>query len=209
MTKHKKKDNSFTLILGILGFVFFIFFLINSLIINHYYSKKYNIHSASTRVTDSANIVSFIPIIFTLSGSLGMGLFLLHGNAGLFFLIAITLILFSITGMILLSARIGIAQIGLLIFKDQDMFIIPADFNQNSFFQNFFQLKIFKSMFLMEELPLTGIYKITREVGKKAFIHGSFGTRSILWRNKQKRDECIAALEIACGKKLSSFDSGN
>ena len=54
----------------------------------------------------------------------------------------------------------------------------------------------------MEELPLKDITKITREGGKKSFIHGKFGTRCVKWRNKQKRDECVAARETARGKRL-------
>lgn len=208
MAKRKKDDNSLAVLLGVIGSIFFIFFLLNSFIVNQYYSRKYNIAKASIRVTDPGNIIRFLPYIFTLSVLLGMALFTLHGAPGLLALIEIALILIALIGMFVLSARIGTTQIGMLIFKKQGIFIIPSDPNKNTLSQNIFQFQLLKDMFTMEELPLKEIYKITREYGKKAFIHGSFGTRQVAWRDKQKRDECIAALEMACGRKLSSIDLG-
>lgn len=208
MAKRKKDDNSLAVLLGVIGSIFFIFFLLNSFIVNQYYSRKYNIAKASIRVTDPGNIIRFLPYIFTLSVLLGMALFTLHGAPGLLALIEIALILTALIGMFILSARIGTTQIGMLIFRKQGIFIIPTAPNKNTLYQNIFQFQLVKDMFTMEELPLNEIYKITREYGKKAFIHGSFGTRQVAWRDKQKRDECIAALEMACGRKLSSIDLG-
>lgn len=208
MAKRKKDDNSLAVLLGVIGSIFFIFFLLNSFIVNQYYSRKYNIAKASIRVTDPGNIIRFLPYIFTLSVLLGMAIFTLHGAPGLLALIEIALILTALIGMFILSARIGTTQIGMLIFRKQGIFIIPTDPNKNTLYQNIFQFQLVKDMFTMEELPLNEIYKITREYGKKAFIHGTFGSRQVDWRDKQKRDECIAALEMACGRKLSSIDLG-
>ena len=47
----------------------------------------------------------------------------------------------------------------------------------------------------MESVRLSQIKKITREAGKKLYIHGPFGSRGIHFSNKQKRDECISAIE--------------
>lgn len=208
MAKRKKDDNSLAILCGAIGSIFFIFFLLNSFIVNLYYSRKYNVANASVRVADSGNIIRFFPYIFALSVSLGVALFTLHGAPGLMALLEIGLIISALVGMFVLSARIGTSQIGMLIFKKQGIFIIPTDPNKNTLFQNVFQFQLLKDMFTMEELPLKEIYKITREYGKKAFIHGSFGTRQVAWRDKQKRDECIAALEMACGRKLSGIDLG-
>lgn len=111
-------------------------------------------------------------------------------------LIAIAIFIVAIA----ISARIGTTQIGLIVDKDNDIFIILTDYNKNSFVDNIFGGKLFSDMFTMEEFPISGRKKITKESGKKAFIPGTFGTRCVKWRNKQKRDECIAALEMAKGK---------
>lgn len=208
MSKHNKNTTDLSILFGGIGLIFFIFFLINSFSVNLYYSKKYGISNASTRVSDSGNILRFSPYIFSFSVLIGMAFYLLYNAHGFMVIIALLMFISGFVGMFLISARIGTSQIGILIYKKQGLFIIPADPNKNTLFQNIFHLQLFKNFFMMEKLYLKDIYKITRESGRKAFIHGLFGTRQVVWRNKQKRDECIAALEMACEKKLSSFDSG-
>lgn len=43
----------------------------------------------------------------------------------------------------------------------------------------------------MDTLLLADIQKITREAGKRLFLHGDFGSRRIGFTDKLKRDECI------------------
>ena len=46
----------------------------------------------------------------------------------------------------------------------------------------------------LDSLPLDAIDRITRQAGKRVFIHGEFGSRHISFTNKLKRDECIHLL---------------
>lgn len=210
----KKKDDSFLLLIQATIIAVFSVFLINTIIVNRHFAKKYDVKEKGVRVSDSGNILRFGIDFAAFSG----GVFLLFLCAGPFLAkdvpIAIRLIALAIvlTPMVVaalaLSARIGATQIGMLIFRDKDMFVIPTDPNKNTFVENVLKGGLLTSMFTMEELPLSGLNKITKQSGKKAFLHGTFGTRRVVWRNKQKRDECIAALEFARGKRLSSFDSG-
>lgn len=124
------------------------------------------------------------------------------------FIISLILLVISVAGCFTTSARIGTSQIGMLVFPDTDKFVIPADPQKNTFMENIMQGKYFSDMYKMEELPLSEIQKITREGGKIAYVHGKFGTRKISWRDKQKRDECIATLERACKKNLGGYDRG-
>lgn len=43
----------------------------------------------------------------------------------------------------------------------------------------------------MDTVLLTDVQKITREAGKRLFLHGDFGSRRISFTGKLKRDECI------------------
>lgn len=43
----------------------------------------------------------------------------------------------------------------------------------------------------MDTVLLTDVQKITREAGKRLFLHGDFGSRRISFTDKLKRDECI------------------
>jgi hypothetical protein len=46
----------------------------------------------------------------------------------------------------------------------------------------------------LDSVPLSAIDRITRQAGKRVFIHGEFGSRHISFTNKLKRDECIHLL---------------
>ena len=43
----------------------------------------------------------------------------------------------------------------------------------------------------MDSVSLADVQKITRQAGKKLFLHGDFGSRRISFTDKLKRDECI------------------
>jgi hypothetical protein len=46
----------------------------------------------------------------------------------------------------------------------------------------------------LDSVRLDAIDQITRQAGKRVFIHGEFGSRHISFTNKLKRDECIHLL---------------
>ena len=46
----------------------------------------------------------------------------------------------------------------------------------------------------LDSVPLSAIDRITRQAGKRVFIHVEFGSRHISFTNKLKRDECIHLL---------------
>jgi len=62
---------------------------------------------------------------------------------------------------------------------------------------DYLNLKFITELGTVEEVQLNQIRKITRQAGKKLFIHGKFGSRGMSFSNKQKRDECISAIEDA------------
>ena len=64
-------------------------------------------------------------------------------------------------------------------------------------------MKFISDLGTMEEAPLSQVIKITRQADKKLFIHGRFGSRGMCFSNKQKRDECISAIEYAASVSAS------
>lgn len=196
-------------------------FLINTCFVMRHFSSKYDIKNAGHRVTDTGNILRFalpmmtwvlLPLTFGFLGMMIIGGAAAQSGSVLVSVILSVMIIsipiIIITGLLATTARLGTTQIGMLVFPEKGVFVIPADPAKNTFTENILKGRYLFSMFTMEELPLKEVDKITREKGNTAFIHGKFGTRGIKWRNKQKRDECIAALERACKKRLSSFDAG-
>ena len=47
---------------------------------------------------------------------------------------------------------------------------------------------------------------ISREKGKILFIHGEFGTRKIEYMTKQKRDECLYAIQRIKKQKITATE---
>lgn len=72
--------------------------------------------------------------------------------------------------------------------------------------QDYLQLRFIRDMGDMESVPLSAITKITREAGKKLYVHGEFGSRGIAFSHKQKRDECIAAIENGSHEAITSVE---
>ena len=85
--------------------------------------------------------------------------------------------------------------------------LLPKDMANYSI-TDYFNLKFITDLGTLEQVPLDQIRKITRQGGKKLFIHGKFGSRGMTFFNKQKRDECISAIEDAARVSASlEFDA--
>ena len=125
-------------------------------------------------------------------------------NTAIFvFVVALLTIIVANFFAIAYASRIATTQIGVLIYKQYDAFVIPCDV-YNATFLDQFKLRWFTDMRNMEVLQLSQIVKITRGGhGKMLYIHGTFGTRGVMWRDKRKREECIYALQISCNRKLA------
>lgn len=214
MARNKKNSSGEAALLIFLAMLILSVFTINSVIVFYYNAHKYRMRQASQRVSDPWNIGRFWGYIIGLAafavilGFVGGGaLNNEHPSGGAIFL---AILCFGAIFMLALalSARIGTCQVGMLVFEREGYFVIPTDPTQFTLTQDVLQARAFTSMFEMEILPLDGLRRITREYGKKAFLHGTFGTRTVNWRNKRMRDECISALQMATGRKLSSIDLG-
>lgn len=211
-----KKNDDLNQLVGMMlklaGIVIFSVFLINTYLTFKKYSKKYSFDDADIRVHDAANPLRYIPIAISWGALLLLSAFgILYGADKNSILIAsgsTIAFLVAIGGMFVLSSRIATTQIGMLTYKSKGIFVIPNDYRNNTLQDNILKLQAAKDLCSMEELPIKAVARVTRQGGTKVFIHGSFGTRCLSWRDKQKRDECIAALEMACGRRLSSMDMG-
>ncbi|OLY66395.1 hypothetical protein BWD41_25945 [Citrobacter braakii] len=93
-----------------------------------------------------------------------------------------------------MAERIAIEYFG-IIFNDNDRtMILPADIG-NMGLGDRLRLKFLSRMGEQDSIEIRKISNITREKGVNFYIHGDFGSRRINFSNKQKRDECISALQ--------------
>lgn len=85
---------------------------------------------------------------------------------------------------------------GVVVDYARNIILLPIDMI-NYTLTDYMQLKFIRQLGDMEYVNLSDIKRITREKGKSLYIHGDFGSRGIHFSNKQKRDECISAIQSA------------
>lgn len=119
-------------------------------------------------------------------------------------------VLFVIDAVVIIAAfypikkmaeRVAVRYFG-VIFDDNDKnMVIPADLANASFSENI-RLNFIRKMGDYEEIDISEIFNVTREKGVNFFVHGRFGSRKINFTNKQKRDECLSALQARSSVRL-------
>ncbi|MGL4890088.1 MAG: hypothetical protein ACRC52_04675 [Aeromonas veronii] len=93
-----------------------------------------------------------------------------------------------------MAERVAVQYFG-VVFDDNDKkIVIPADLENSNFGENL-RLNFIRKMGDYEEINVKDISSVTREKGVNFYIHGQFGSRKINFSNKQKRDECLSALQ--------------
>ncbi len=208
MSKDSEELKSMLRVFGYLSCVLFILFTAYT-----YFrcKKKYYMDYASARVQEATAFTTVMPQVLLISGILlfhGYITITIFGNCksisdAIFGIIMLIPLIFLVVFGVTYAARMATLQIGVLIFQNNDAFVIPSD-TYNIKFLDYFKLKWFRDMQEMEVLRLSQIAKITRGAnGKMLYVHGTFGTRGIAWKDKQKREECIYALQIACRRQLT------
>jgi hypothetical protein len=96
--------------------------------------------------------------------------------------------------LIKLAMAMSSSYFGVLIDIRKDRMVMPKDMANYSI-ADYLQLKFIRELGKMEEVPLSQIKRITRQGGTALFIHGKFGSRGIKFSIKQKRDECMSAIQ--------------
>ncbi len=83
--------------------------------------------------------------------------------------------------------------IGCLVIPSQGIAVVPRGF-RDFVLEDYLTLRFLWRVGEMSELPLAQIRTLTRQAGTQLHIHGDFGSRSVRFSNKQKRDEYLSAL---------------
>jgi hypothetical protein len=104
--------------------------------------------------------------------------------------------------LVKLAMAISSHYFGVLVDARLDRVIMPKDMANYSI-SDYFQLKFLRELGQMEIVRLSQIKRITRQGGNALFIHGKFGSRGIKFSIKQKRDECMSAIQEGCSASLT------
>lgn len=201
----KKDDGSASILLLVVALFVFLPFLIFGIFFYRKLKRKYSAIPNTQRVYD-------IGVLFK---TLGASIAIIAASAVLAmqlstlptkfvspetsqYIIRIMLVLYPVVmvwPMKKMAERIAIEYFG-IIFNDNDRtMILPADLG-NMGIGDWLRLKFLSRMGEQDSIDIRKISNITREKGVNFYIHGDFGSRRINFSNKQKRDECISALQV-------------
>lgn len=192
VTKKEREQNAqlFGLIISVAVFALFSVF-----IIIHYRRIKssYPISTQGQRVFDFGNLQPTLLVGGGLIIAFPLGIAML-GKTNIPGLLILFYTLFYLWGMYQYSKRIASVYFGVVVDPKRGIVAFPKDVH-NYGLSDYFSLKSIRELGDMEELDLPQIEKITRQSGKILFLHGAFGSRGIYFSRKQKRDECISAIQ--------------
>ena len=114
--------------------------------------------------------------------------------ATLILLLASPLLLLWLWLSVIFFRWLAVAHFGVVVDPENDRIVFQ--FDQESYdLMDYLKLKFIRDLPRMDEVRLSDIGRITRKFGWDLYILGSFGSRRITFTNKQKRDECIYAIQ--------------
>jgi hypothetical protein len=218
--KSNRSDGGGIVILLIVGFLVFLPFLLISIF--HYYALRirHGITDNSQRIFQTSSIWKPIGSGVFIGSALTIAIYLIysiyaHGNAGdgqlvqfifnpiVFILLIISLLLFWIAYHV--ACWIAATYYGVLIDQGSGKIVLPKDMANYSI-TDYLMLKFIYELGKMESVNLRDIKRITRQRGYSLFIHGPFGSRALKFPSKQKRDECMSAIEDALGSRKTMIE---
>jgi hypothetical protein len=123
----------------------------------------------------------------------------IHSSLGL---LVICIVIFVAIKM---AQWVAVKYIGAIIDADNRVIYFPPDM-QSYGVEDYLTCKFLKDMSTLDMVSIDSITKITRQVGKRLYLHGSFGSRGLFFSEKQKRDECIMAIQQLAGKNILMYE---
>lgn len=208
MVNNKKQEDSgkaiFLLALLCLAVVQFIFFGLITISYHRYLKSRYFIATEGTsirRINDFNAIykplyaIVFAPILFVFFLILPMMMsnVELYGVKSILF-IDIPMLFLWLWLSVILFRWLALAHFGVIVDPEEDRIVFH--FDQESYnFTDYLKLKFIRDLPKVDIVCLSEIGQITRKRGDDLYLLGSFGSRRITFTNKQKRDECIYAIQ--------------
>lgn len=199
-TKQQQKSNAF---IGI-GIALLIFspFLILSVFKYFSLKKQYMSGNNCHRVVD----IGTLKIPMTACASLVFITYLAFTfTAGIHKALSILIICIAILVAYKMAQWVAVKYIGAIIDADRRVVYFPPDM-QSYGVEDYLTGKFLKDMSILDMVKIDSIDRITRQVGKRLYLHGQFGSRGIFFSDKQKRDECMSAIQQLAGKNVIMYE---
>lgn len=195
-TAKQKQESSYALVLSV-GFIVCIPLLILSIIRYYRLKAQFPEDEYTQRVFDVGNLGRpFIAagLLIMLTWWLSAVALSISGESAISKILIFVILACSLCILFKISQSISSTYFGVLVDPQNDRVLLPKDMANYSI-TDYLNLKFITELGTMEEVPLGQIKRITRQGGKQLFIHGKFGSRGMNFSRKQKRDECLSAIE--------------
>ena len=197
MATAKQNQESSAALGLVIGFIICAPLLIIS--IYHYYRLRsiYKENEHSQRVFDVGNLVRpFVLALLPVLIAWRLYALILSSGSAVSTVVTAAILITTLFILFKISKLISSTYYGVFIDPENDRIVLPKDMGNYSV-SDYIKLKFITELGTMEEVPLSQIKRITRQGGKKLFIHGKFGARGMTFSSKQKRDECLSAVEVS------------
>jgi hypothetical protein len=189
----------------LLAIIIFIPFLVFSFLHYKKLKRDFPLTESSQRIFDLGNLIPALALTPIGIGVIALGFNALSSSNILIILLGSGLVTAGIWVCYHIAKSIASAYFGVIVDPIIDLLILSKDM-ANYNLEDYLKLRFIHDLGVMEQIPLSEVTKITREAGKKLYVHGEFGSRGIAFSNKQKRDECIAAIERCRKKSITSVE---
>lgn len=193
----RKKNNSGDLFIVFcaIGMVMFIPFI--GFMARHYkkLTRTY-VNSTTQRIFDIRSFFTALGIVFGLTATVTYFALAYISNAEnpYNYILAGVYLAGLVYVMYHMSLSLANTYFGVVVDPQSRKVIIPVD-TGNCSLTDLLALNFIRQAGSVEEISLDEIDRVTKEKGVNFYIHGVFGSRMIGFSNKQKRDECLSAIQ--------------
>lgn len=207
--RSRSNEPDWKVVVATFGIIFLVPCIIASVIYYYSYRKSYPDKENGQRVFDLSSL--WVPLA---KGAIALGLsaallsfsfsHMIEGRSVVWGLVFVLTAALALAAVFYVVPRYWAATyFGLAIDVDRDLVVFRKDM-ANYGIGDFLTGRAVWEIGDLEAVPLSAVQRITREAGKYFYLHGAFGSRGVRFSNKQKRDEGIAAIEYARGRRLST-----
>lgn len=205
MAKKKNDGDAFFLVM-VVGFLMFLPFLVFTFLKYRRLKKQFHNVPNIQRVYDLGLLTKTIGAAIAsvvLTGLALVGLIAVISKIGgnnthlvqqINFILICAWPLVMVYPMKKMAERVAVRYYGVVFNDNNHCIYLPADV-ANISLGDYLRFHFLRKLGDIEKLDLSRITNITREKGVNFYIHGDFGSRIINFSSKQKRDECLSALQ--------------
>lgn len=200
MAKAKQGDNAFIGI-GIALLLFSPFLLLSVF-------KFYNLKSRFMSGTNFHRVIDIGTLKQPLMGCAGLVLisyFAFVVTSNIHKLFGVVTVCIATYAAFMMAQWVAVKYIGAIIDADKRYIYFPPDM-QSYGVEDYLKCRFLQDMANLDEVRIDSINRITRQAGKKLYLHGDFGSRAIAFSDKQKRDECMTAIQHLVGKGVVMYE---